>query len=99
MGKKFISAQAVEGFINRGDNTLYMDKEMILSSGAKDVLRSKGVAIVYGEKTPENLESASTTQDLISRVVGILKDEYKISDPDQLLAVSTTVLERMQKRN
>ncbi|MBI9090849.1 MAG: hypothetical protein JEZ12_16660 [Desulfobacterium sp.] len=50
MKKILIGSSRVDEFIKEGDKTLYMDSTMILTPGAKDILRNRGVAIVYGSR-------------------------------------------------
>ena len=50
MGKTLIRCNCIEQHICRENNAIYMNNSMILTSEAKDYLRNKGIAIVYGEK-------------------------------------------------
>ena len=62
MKKTLIGSSRIDEFIKEGEKTLYMDKSMILTSGAKDTLRDRGVAIVYGPRPV-----AETEDTLVSR--------------------------------
>ncbi len=50
MGKILVGCDRVEQHICKDENTIYLNRSMILTCGAKDYLRNKGVAIVYGEQ-------------------------------------------------
>ena len=62
MGKTLIRCNGIEQHICRETNTIYMNGSMLLTSEAKDYLRNKGIAIVYGEKpeAPAAPEAPST---------------------------------------
>jgi len=109
MGKKLVGANCVEEYICQASGKLYADGTIILAPGAKDYLRDKGIAIVYGPK-PEVVEdapvaevpSATGAQDaevasaddanLIVKVVLMLKNEFGITDPEQLITLSSKVV-------
>ena len=69
MGKTLIRCNGIEQHICRKTNTIYMNGSMLLTSEAKDYLRNKGIAIVYGKKpeapaapeAPETPEAPSTS--------------------------------------
>lgn len=90
MAKKLVSEKGVEALVV--DGTFYMDGTMILTPGAKDVLRSKGVTIAYGPR-PEISENDS----LEATVAALLKREYGISDEAQVKAVSSKVLDMIKQ--
>ncbi len=50
MKKILIGSSRVDEFIKGDEKTLYMDSTMLLTPGAKDILRNRGVAIVYGSR-------------------------------------------------
>jgi ethanolamine utilization cobalamin adenosyltransferase len=60
MKKTLIGSSRVDEFIKEGEKTLYMDKTMILTSGAKDILRKRGVAIEYGPRPVAETETEKT---------------------------------------
>ncbi len=50
MKKELISVENLDAFICRQDGKLYVDRNRILTPGAKDELSRRGVSIVYGEE-------------------------------------------------
>ncbi|WP_300671295.1 hypothetical protein [Desulfoluna sp.] len=86
MAKKLVSEKDVETLVCGGN--FYMDGSIILTPGAKDFLRNKGVTIVYGAK-PERSEE----DQLEATVAALLKKEYGITDEAQVKAVSGKVVE------
>lgn len=89
MAKRLVSEKGVEEIIV--DGTVYMDGSMILTPGAKDVLRNKGVTIVYGPR-PETCEEDR----LAAMVADLLKKEYGITDDAQVKAVCCKVVEAIK---
>jgi len=89
MAKKLVSEKGVDEIIVNG--SVYMDGSIILTPGAKDVLRNKGVAIVYGPR-PETSEEDR----LEAMVADLLKKEYGITDDAQVKAVSSKVVEMIK---
>jgi len=89
MAKKLVSEKGVDEFIV--DGNVYMDGSIILTPGAKDVLRNKGVSIVYGAK-PEMCKK----DQLEATVAALLKKEYGITDDVQIKAVSCKVVEMIK---
>lgn len=90
MGKKLVNEKGVEAHIVGG--SFYMDGSVILTPGAKDVLRNKGVTIVYGAK-PEMGEE----DQLEATVAALLKKEYGITDDAKVKAVSSQVVDMIRK--
>ncbi len=91
MAKKLVSEKGVEALVV-GD-TFYMDGTIILTPGAKDVLRNKGVTIAYGPR-PERCEE----DPLEAAVAALLKKEYGICDDAQVKAVSAKVIEIIKSK-
>ena len=90
MAKKLVSEKGVEALVV-GDK-FYMDGTIILTPGAKDVLRNKGVTIAYGPK-PDACEG----DQLEATVAALLKKEYGITEDAQVKAVSSMVIDMITK--
>ena len=58
MGKTLIGPKNVDRHICGETNALYLDNSMILTCGAKDYLRNKGVSIVYGKRPAAEVADA-----------------------------------------
>ena len=98
MAKKLVGEKGVEALVI--DGNFYMDGTVILTPGAKDVLRDKKVPIVYGEKpeasAPAACAPAACEKDqLEAAVAAILKKEYGITDQAQVKALCAVVANLM----
>lgn len=74
MSKKLISANNIQEYLC-GDK-FYVEKDMILSSGAKDYCKERNITLVYGGKC-ETCEPAETLKEMVVRV---LKNDFNIVD-------------------
>lgn len=94
MAKKLVSEKGVEALVI-GEN-FYMDGTVILTPGAKDVLRDKGVTIVYGQK-PETCEPETCDKDKLEvTVAALLKNDYGVTEEAQVKAFSSLVTQMMK---
>lgn len=102
MGKTLIRPATLDPYI--ADGRFYLDNTMILSCGAKDALRQRGIAIVYGPRPgaapkPEIAPQAlpPETEALIARVLEILKQDHGIEDMDQCQALALKIITELNK--
>jgi hypothetical protein len=110
MGKTLIRCNCIEQHICQENNAIYMNNTMILTSEAKDYLRNKGIAIVYGKKpaapvvTPaQPTETAAPApalergevEKIMETVITILRDEYQITDTNTLGDLSLKILTKL----
>ncbi|MEA1967679.1 MAG: hypothetical protein U9N77_05625 [Thermodesulfobacteriota bacterium] len=51
MKKIFVGCDKVEEYICQDEKKIYLDGTLLLSSGARDYLREKGIALIYGKKS------------------------------------------------
>ena len=91
MGKKLVSEKGVEELVV--DGNFYMDG-VILTPGAKDVLRNKGVTIVYGPR-PETSETESGDA-LAETIATLLVKEYGITDEAKVKTICSKVLSMIE---
>lgn len=100
MAKILVTKNNFEQFISKGDNKFYVDKKMILSTCVKDILRDKGMTIVYGKK--EDLTKAKieinncTVEDEIKIIAAILKNEFNIADDNDVGMITQKVLKKIR---
>lgn len=73
MSKKLILGSNVQKYIS-GDE-LYIEKDMIISPGAKDYCKEKNIKLIY--EKPELQQPVETLRDMIKR---ILKKDFNIMD-------------------
>jgi len=105
MQKKLIGPHNVADFICADEKTLRVDSGMILSPGAKDILRVKGISIVYGEKSPQTVDAAKKGNQetvkpddkamLVSKVINILRREYGVVEEDRIREISLMVMNKI----
>ncbi|MFT5728289.1 MAG: hypothetical protein ACI8PB_002442 [Desulforhopalus sp.] len=106
MKKKLISADNISDFLTAGANEIQVDNSMIITSGAKDYLRNKGVKIVYSKQaaacsaSPVNAK-AGRPQDLkavVSKIVSILRNDLQVGDAGTVESVTQKVLCGLKRR-
>lgn len=80
MSKKLISVNNIQEYLC-GDK-FYVEKGMILSSGAKDYCKERNITIVYGTKceTKEIKSVEKPVETLKEMVVRVLKNDFNIVD-------------------
>ncbi|MCP4119221.1 MAG: hypothetical protein GY737_28230 [Desulfobacteraceae bacterium] len=118
MKKTLIGSSRVDEFVKEGEKTLYMDKTMILTPGAKDILRNRGVVIEYGprpvadtgetapvsstkevEESQESREIPAESMDcLVTTIVGLLRNDFGVNDPEALREISLKVLNKINNQ-
>ncbi len=109
MKKTLIGSSRVDEFIKGGDKTLYMDSTMILTPGAKDILRNRGVAIEYGprpaapvscpgktEEPQEKLENQEIQEESIDSLMETFTALLK-NDPEAIREISRIVLDKLNE--
>jgi hypothetical protein len=99
MSKVLLTKNNIEAYISNNQSKLYVDKNMILTSGAQDIIRSRGISILYDsvrEEEPEG-ETYSQIETITKRVINILKDQYNITDEDQIKQVCKLILTKINK--
>jgi len=106
MKKKLVSAENISDFLNAGAKEIQVDNSMIITAGAKDYLREKGVKIVYSKQASAGSASSVNTkvgrpQDLkavVSKIVSILRNDLQVRDAGTIESVTQKVLCGMKRR-
>ena len=91
MGKKLIGCHSVDPYICQDEKKIYVDQTMILTPGVKDLLRNKGITIVYG-KAPKK---GALVQPVQATAMGEKSDAKEGTASG--LKVKTTALEQVLK--
>lgn len=99
MKKKLISAENISEFLGDG-REFHVDNSMLLTSGAKDYLREKGVKLVYGKQPsagscPAAAGTTAVSADLktvVTRIVSILRNDLQVRDAGTVERVTQKVL-------
>jgi ethanolamine utilization cobalamin adenosyltransferase len=100
MKKKLVSAENISEFLTAGAKEIQVDNSMIITAGAKDYLREKGVKIVYSNQASAAKASAVNAkvgrpQDLkavVSKIVSILRNDLNVRDAGTIESVTQKVL-------
>ena len=106
IAKKLITKNNFQEFISELDDKIYITKDMMLTPGAKDILRNKGIIICFGErsdnkksdiKSKEDCDEISISNnvhnsDIINVITKILTNEYGITDTSILKSTIDNVL-------
>ncbi|MCG8633936.1 MAG: hypothetical protein MI863_08920 [Desulfobacterales bacterium] len=107
MKKLLIGTHNLEDFI-RGDK-LCLGPEHILSPGARDAARNRGISIVYGNSVKADQagdqtikasagEKEESREELGRRIVMLLKTRFNLSDPAAIRDITLEVLKRIEKQ-
>ncbi len=110
MKKKLVTVDNLEDYVCRASNQLHADSTIILTAGAKDELRKRGVAIVYGSGSAGSAchsmmngasflgltGKAANMEELLLGVAAILKKEYGVTDPQELKALSLQAIKTIK---
>lgn len=106
--KKLIGSDNIEELI-QGKTTVTLGREILLTPGAKDALRNRGITLRYQERaaepscllkqhvgvSEERETQAGERQNITETVVRLLNEEYGISDPEELREISLRVVEEI----
>ncbi|WP_419176655.1 hypothetical protein [Desulfosediminicola sp.] len=111
MKKILIEKGDLESYICQANGTIYVDETMILTPGAKDALSEQKISIVreagLGGKCDKDAgcpaggckaetENADIDPMLLG-VAAILKNDYGVSDPEQLRETTCRIVETLKK--
>ncbi|PKM55498.1 MAG: hypothetical protein CVV00_03795 [Firmicutes bacterium HGW-Firmicutes-5] len=101
MGKVLLTKNNIEGYISQSQSKIYVDKNMILTSGAQDIIRNRGISIIYDKSREEESDGTtpSKTSTIINMVVKILRDQHGITDEVEVKKVCNLILQKINKRN
>jgi len=99
MGKRLITVKNLFEYIQ--DKELVVQVDMIITPGAKDMIREQGIEVRYEKSCSEtNCESgnkirknASDCEGLEKKAIEILVKNYKITDPDTIRRILSKLKE------
>jgi hypothetical protein len=100
MGKVLLTKNNIEAYISQNQSKIYVDKNMILTSGAQDIIRNKGISIIYDKSREDASEemTPSETGTIIKMVVKILGDQHGITDEAQIKNVCNLILQKINEK-
>jgi ethanolamine utilization cobalamin adenosyltransferase len=92
MGKKLITPKNLDEYVLEGQKELIIDRNTIISPGAKDLLDDKNILTIYGEDIPKkDLGSKDLIEDGIRK---ILREEYKIENNEDMKILIKKIWEK-----
>ena len=92
MGKKLITPKNLDEYVLEGQKELIIDRNTIISPGAKDLLDDKNILIIYGEDIPKkDLGNKDLIEDGIRK---ILREEYKIENNEDMKILIKKIWEK-----
>ncbi|MCG8616682.1 MAG: hypothetical protein MI802_10735 [Desulfobacterales bacterium] len=94
MKKILIGAHNLEKFLK--GNTLCLSKEHILSPGARDAARNRGISIIYGNAPCADKTGSENREELSRRIVTLLRTDFNLTDPEVIKNVTLEVLRRIE---
>jgi hypothetical protein len=111
VAKKLITKNNFTDFVCKKNNTIYVDHSMILSPGVKDILRDRGITIVYGDRKKVKEEAvqcvnwelahgecrSNTESDLENTIINILRKDFNIFDNEVTGKIVGNVLRIIHK--
>lgn len=110
--KKLITIRNINDYLAEGEKEFYVDKTMIISPGAKDFLRNKGIVIVYGNKEENcskeineckevsNLdvnEEREKQLKIVKTISNLLVQEFNVTDAQAIEEITSKVLSKIEK--
>jgi hypothetical protein len=108
--KKLVTKRNIHDYLIEGENEFYVDSSMIISPGAKDILRNKGIVIVYGHREENcskeiteckevsclDIEEKSDSElRIIKTIENLLVQEFKVTDAQMIKEIISKVLNKI----
>lgn len=103
--KKLVTKRNVNDYLIEGEDKFYADGSTIITPGAKDILRNKGIVIVYGkrverciakdcreEKALDKSEEKENELQIVKTIANLLAREFKIYDENRIKEITSKVL-------
>lgn len=100
--KTLITRQNIDSRISPVDHRFYADSGIILTAGAKDELRSRGVRIIYGPMpeaapAPNPVPSGDDRlEKAVASISTLLRTKFGISDPDVIRNIIENALKALR---
>lgn len=110
IGKTLITKRNIEEYFDLCESEVYLKKDMILTSGAKDIIRNRGITICYGEKDVAKANEEKLTSccyvdlsenldydecKVTCELVKLLTDKYEITDVSVIQQIIERVLQKL----
>lgn len=89
--KKLVTKNNVHDFLMGDESQFYVDSSMIITPGVKDILRNRGIVIVYGDR------KVDSTKEITKTITNLLTQKFKITDDVAIKEITSKVLNRIQE--
>lgn len=101
MGKILLTKNNIEAYISKGQSKIYVDKNMILTSSAQDIIRNRGISIIYDTSREEASEDTtySETGTIIKQVIKMLRDQHGITEEAHIKTACHLILKKINEKN
>jgi len=114
MKKQLVEVNNLDSYICQACATIYVNKSMIMTPGAKDEIKRRNICIVYGDApaeteyttTVQNPSESSTpetedadTERLFYGIAAMAKEELGIDDPKTLKDISFQIMDALNITN
>lgn len=101
MKKTLVEVANLETYVSSDGKKIVVDNTMILTPGAKDELSKRGIAIVHdGGCTAHGAQGsgyASTPDELLLAVAAMVKEQFGVTDPATLKAISSQAVKILKE--
>ncbi|SFH66227.1 hypothetical protein SAMN05192551_10253 [Tindallia magadiensis] len=97
MAKKLITIHNIHSYLEPESKSFMMDKEMLLTSGAKDYLRQKGYTIDLKQQISSTKKEAAKDC-LTEQVKKLVIQDFQIKDPQLQRQVIKAVMEKIHSQ-
>lgn len=110
--KKLITKKNIHDYLIEGENEFYADSSMIISPGAKDIIRNKGIVIIYSNRKENSSKDIAECKEVsclgveeksdnklktIRTIARLLTQEFKITNAKMVEEITSKVLNKIEK--
>lgn len=103
--KRLVTKRNINDYLIDGEDKFYADASTIITPGAKDILRNKGIVIVYGKSVEKCVSEAVECKEedskneikIVTTIENLLAQEFNISDAGKIEEITSKVLTIIKK--
>lgn len=97
MAKVLLTNKNIENYIAEDKKHIYISKDIIVTPGAKDLIRNRGISMIYGEKPCTEIvyDNGFNINTLKENIKTILREDYNITDKLSIDKVCSLMLEEV----
>jgi ethanolamine utilization cobalamin adenosyltransferase len=94
VSKILINEKNLDQFIKKDEKSIVVDKTVILSPSAKDILKERGIKVIY-----ENSTYKKENRDMMETIINVLKRDFNLKDVNLINEIAIKVLKMMESSN